>query len=191
MNQVNAEDTDNGTVNSETSGLTNDDSSGSASSEMVSINYAPPDSLAAALEIIERLEACNAKLRRDRDKLEQKAELLKDSILEKNGRGKNKFKVRDLEVKDRNTINISRVLEEMVYVQGWLLKEGWHVYSEDNKNSFCQLIIRWAKIELDETRYRSMALYWNDFMASYINYKITTRRDNARSRIYNAWKGER
>lgn len=121
----------------------------------------------------------------ERDRAVLRVESL-SRALRRGGQGKNHFKkIADQE--DQTTVKVKVFLEAEILTKTLLLKPGWNVW--ERGQTFAQLVIQKANITTSSS-YKDVQLYWETFVAPYINWYMQKRRANVHQSIRRLWDRE-
>ena len=104
-------------------------------------------------------------------------------------RGWRRTPVRDLFGRhDVNKARIKSTYGAVVWPDGLVLKQGWHVYSEA-EDTFCQIFLDNCQITVP-LGYTSIEDYWQSVIVVYLHYLVSYKRSSVMLRLRRNWMSE-
>jgi hypothetical protein len=79
-------------------------------------------------------------------------------------------------------------VEEVVCPNEMILKYGWDIYSE-KPTSFCQMFLQKAQLTVPDV-WKNKPTHWMGFVAPWINYKMSRKRNEVLQRCRTKWESE-
>lgn len=122
--------------------------------------------------------------------LTARVDILSKQYSTKTGFGKNTIKkVKDMApVDERNVGKMNAIIDEFVAPNEMILYYGWDIYSE-KETSFCFIFLDKANLELPEA-YKNIPTLWMGFVAPWINYAMSRKRNNLTQSCRKHWISE-
>lgn len=147
------------------------------------------DNLEDALRAIEKLNKQINVVMRENTAVKSRCKSITDVYIRNQGGKRQSVRVNELRGLDQaNVLNIRKVVNTVLTRNELILRDGWHIYSED-ANTFCQRFIKLSKIRLPND-YVNMYQYYTTVATTHVGSMMGIKRNNLTQKLKDLLVGE-
>ena len=147
------------------------------------------NNLEDAMRAIEKLNKQINVVMRENTAVKSRCKSITDVYIRNQGGKRQSVRVNELRGLDQaNVLNIRKVVNTVLTRNELILRDGWHIYSED-ANTFCQRFIKLSKIRLPND-YVNMYQYYTTVATTHVGSMMGIKRNNLTQKLKDLLVGE-